>query len=156
MNDTGHLINYFGSQKFALCLQIYPPKVNVVRLNLRALSVAPFSFSQPQDDFSGIFEEARGADSIAVITPIYFNMPCAQAVTLLNRFFCIFQPDYEKSGIPKKLAVLATCGHGDPEKIKSVITEAIGFFAMEKYDTQRQYLYRISATAEWLQSFSVM
>ena len=88
-------------------------------------------------------------------------MPCAQAVTLLNRFFCVFQPDYEKSGVPKKLAVLATCGHGDPEKIKTVITEAIGFFEMEKKvevfnlvqkpeELSEEYISRAENLGKWL------
>lgn len=102
----------------------------VRRVALRDLNIAPFSFQQADDDFTEVMAQMRDADGIAVTVPIYFNMPCAQAVTLLNRCFCIFQPDYVSSGKTKKLAILETCGHGDPEKIRTMTEDAVGFFHM--------------------------
>lgn len=56
-----------------------------------------------QDDFDKVLSAVRECDSIIVTIPIYFNLPCSQAVTLLNRFFCLFSPKYKGSGKEKNL-----------------------------------------------------
>lgn len=81
-----------------------------------------------KDDFDEVLSAAQNSDSIVVTVPIYFNLPCAQSVSLLNRFFSLFSPEYKGSGKSKKLAVMLTFGGSDPEKMKLLITDAISFF----------------------------
>lgn len=85
-----------------------------------------------KDDFEEILSAVRDSDSIVVTVPIYFNLPCAQSVALLDRFFTLFSPEYKGSGKNKKLAILLTFGGSDPEKIKTITTDAISFFNQVK------------------------
>lgn len=85
-----------------------------------------------RDDFYEVLSAVKDSDSIVVSVPIYFNLPCAQAITLLNRFFTLFSPEYVGSGKDKKLAIMLTFGGSDPEKMKNLVMDAIGFFNQAK------------------------
>lgn len=84
-----------------------------------------------QDDFNSILSSIKKADKIIVTVPIYMNLPCAQATTLLNRFFTVFSPKYEKSENPKNVTILITMGNSDPEEMKKIIENSLVFFQIE-------------------------
>ena len=113
----------------------------VSRINLRDLSVAPCKACNAckvsgqcaqKDDFADILAKMKENDSIVVSSPIYFNLPCAQAITLLNRCFVMFGPPSEDHNqaakAPKKLGVILTCGGSDPEQMKATASMATMFF----------------------------
>lgn len=85
-----------------------------------------------EDDFDEVLSAAKNSDSIIVSVPIYFNLPCAQSIALLDRFFSLFSPEYKGTGKSKKLAVMLTFGGSDPEKIKTLTADAISFFSQVK------------------------
>ena len=82
-----------------------------------------------KDDFAELFAAMKDSDSIVISAPIYMNLPCAQCITILNRLFNVFSPEYKSSGKRKKLAVMLTFGGSDPEKMKELVANAVGFFA---------------------------
>lgn len=85
-----------------------------------------------KDDFGKILSAIQECDSLVVTVPIYFNLPCAQSVTLLNRLFNLFSPEYKSSGKGKKLAVMLTFGGSDPDKMTELTANAVGFFRQIK------------------------
>lgn len=82
-----------------------------------------------KDDFAEVFAAMKDSDSIVISAPIYMNLPCSQSITLLNRLFNVFSPEYKGSGKSKKLAVMLTFGGSDPEKMKELVANTVGFFA---------------------------
>lgn len=82
-----------------------------------------------KDDFAELFTAMKNSDSIVIASPIYMNLPCAQATTVLNRLFQIFSPEYKGSGKSKKLAVILTFGGSDPKKMEELTTNIVSFFA---------------------------
>lgn len=84
------------------------------------------------DDFAQILEAAKAADSIIVTAPIYFNLPSAPAIAVLNQFVAVRGPQYVPSGVQKKLAVVLTCGGSDPDKMKEIGELAVMYFEQVK------------------------
>ena len=80
-----------------------------------------------EDDMQGILKQMKESDGIVISVPIYFNLPNAQAVTLLNRLFVACTPTYI-SQKNKKLGIMITCGGSDPEKMKEICENAVVFF----------------------------
>lgn len=80
-----------------------------------------------KDDMYEVLEQIQESDSIVASVPIYFNLPNAQSITLLNRLFVTCTPTY-KSTKRKKLGIMITCGGSNPEKMKEIVENAICFF----------------------------
>lgn len=72
-----------------------------------------------KDDFAELFDAMKNSDSIVISTLIYMNLPCAQTITILNRLFNVFSPEYKGSDKSKKLAIMLTFGSSDPKKWKN-------------------------------------
>lgn len=106
-----------------------------IRIDTRDLNINPCNACMKtgtciqKDDFATVLSSIKDSDSIVVSVPIYMNLPCAQSITLLNRLFNVFSPEYKSSGKRKKLAVMLTFGSSDPEAMKSLTANAVSFFA---------------------------
>lgn len=114
---------------------------NISRIDIRNKSINPckacdYCMTTDQcvhkDDFADILAAVKESDSIIISAPIYLNLPSGLAVMLLDRFFATFSPTYQGSGKDKKLGILLTFGNSDPDKMKELVNDAVGFFKQIK------------------------
>ena len=108
----------------------------VARINIRDRQISPCKACLActatgeccqKDDFPAILQALKDCDGVIAEAPIYFNNLAGQAVTLIDRFVCIFSPEY-KSGKEKKLGIILTFGGSDPAAMEKIPFAMLGFF----------------------------
>lgn len=90
-----------------------------------------------EDDISPVLEDLRKADTILFATPIYFGMPTAQFVVVLDRMYSFLSIDRKTSSLSGKNAIiLVSCNEINDNNLRMLETlvNAIEDFGMTVTD----------------------
>lgn len=79
-----------------------------------------------RDDLTPVLLEIEEADLLLLATPVYFSDMCGQMKLFIDRFYAFLVPNFHQAQNPtrlkpKKLALIVTQGHPDPEWFKDII-----------------------------------